>query len=565
MALLAWPLGGLTGCAAIPDERNKPFGFRYVEPSQVAAPSVVMFFVDGVNSDVFAEMLAAGQLPNIEKYFIARGLYVPRCVANIPSVTLANETSMVTGRFPGHHGITGINWFDRNECIWRNYDSIAQKNTLDGDYQAETIYEKLDDEITVSIFYQAHRGATKFAENWTSAGPPFFFGWYKFVDRISLCRFEIVGQIARRHGRFPRYTIAYMLAADMEAYRAGIESEAYRQALIHADSHIGRVVKDFEDQGLLEKLVLIFASDHGMMPVSRHFRLDEFLAKDLGLNLSSKRLWEQTARPQRVSYYQKFAAVLTGSGDRYFALSLRQPVLVPDGRDEPSFEDWQHRPAPEDLRNYPARLGPVDLVSELIARPAVDAVAFAAGPDAVRIVRKQGEVEFCKGLSNSKSCSYHLISGSDPLGYVNKVPDEMLDGAEYSSRAWLEATAGTDFPDLPPQILAYFRSHLAGDLVVFAAPDWDLSDQWKAGHGGLRPAEMTFPLILAGPGIDHGQLPVTRAVDVVPTILDLLGRTPDEELDGQSLIRLTSPDIRNNHVQETNTETESSEKASLHR
>ena len=141
----------------------------------------------------------------------------------------------------------------------------------------------------------------------------------------------------------------------------------------------------------------------------------------------------------------------------------------------------------------------------------------------------------------------------------------MLDGAEYSSRAWLEATAGTDFPDLPPQILAYFRSHLAGDLVIFAAPDWDLSDQWKAGHGGLRPSEMTFPLILAGPGIDHGQLPVARAVDVVPTILDLLGRTPDEELDGRSLIRLTPSDIRNNHVQETNTETESSEKASLHR
>ena len=144
-------LVGLSGCAAIPDERIKPFGFSYVEPAKVDDPSVVLFFVDGVNSDIFSEMLAAGQLPNIDKYFVSRGLYVPRCLANIPSVTMVNETSLVTGLFAGRHGVTGINWFDRNKCLWRNYETIAQKNTLDSDYQAPTIFERLRGQTSLSL------------------------------------------------------------------------------------------------------------------------------------------------------------------------------------------------------------------------------------------------------------------------------------------------------------------------------------------------------------------------------------------------------------------------------
>ena len=523
----------------MPDERVRPFGFEYVEPAKVAEPCVVLFFVDGVNSEIFNEMLAAGELPNIEKYFVSRGLYIRRCVANIPSVTLANETSLVTGLFPGRHGVTGINWFDRSKCIWRNYETIAQKNTLDGDYQAVTIFERLKDSTTLSLFYQAHRGVTKFVENWTSAGPPYFFGWYQFVDRITLSRFDIVAQIARQRGEFPRLVIAYLLAADMQAYHRGLESTAYRQALIHADAQIGRVIKDFQSQGLLEKLVLIFMSDHGMMPVEKHLRMDKFLSKELGLKLSSKKLWEDTELRDRLKYYQKFPAVLTYSGDRYAGLYLRKPSCV----EEPMpYENWLSKPTMYDLHNYPTSAGRVDLISCLVGHEAIDAVAFSIGPDRVRLVRKEGEVEIRSGQNDPRACSYHLISGENPLGYAGQVPAEMLSGADYSSRAWLEATAQTTFPDLPPQILAYFKAPRAADVVVFAAPGWDLGHKWKAGHGGIRPAEMNFPLIIAGPSIPHGQRSTGRAVDVLPTILELLGQPADKNLDGTSLIKGHSAD-----------------------
>ena len=88
-----------------------------------------------------------------------------------------------------------------------------------------------------------------------------------------------------------------------------------------------------------------------------------------------------------------------------------------------------------------------------------------------------------------------------------------------------------------PQILAYFEAPRAADLVVFAAPGWDLGHKWKAGHGGIRPGEMQFPLIIAGAEMPQGKLSTGRAVDVVPTILEVLGEKADKNLDGESLIK----------------------------
>ena len=167
----------------------------------------------------------------------------------------------------------------------------------------------------------------------------------------------------------------------------------------------------------------------------------------------------------------------------------------------------------------------------------MDAVAFSNGPNSVRIVRKEGEIEVRRPDLDARVCSYHLISGQDPVGYAGTVPTDMLSGKDYPSRAWFEATADTEFPDLLPQILTYFDAERVPDLLVFAAPGWDLGHKWKAGHGGLRPAEMHVPLILAGPGVPKGQLPTARAVDILPTIMELLGKKTDNNLDGQSILK----------------------------
>ena len=133
--------------------------------------------------------------------------------------------------------------------------------------------------------------------------------------------------------------------------------------------------------------------------------------------------------------------------------------------------------------------------------------------------------------------TYRVIQGEDPLGYADTLPPNMLLGQGHDAGAWLTATIDTACPDLVPQLAAYFDAPRSGDLAVFAAPGWDFGEVHKAGHGGLRPGEMLTPLLLAGPGVPHGRRdePV-RAVDIMPTLLDLLGRPVPEDIDGRSLI-----------------------------
>ena len=543
--IAAWlaPLVVLTGCYV--PEADGPadtFGIDFRGTNPAGARGAVVFFVDGLNAAVFQQMLEAGELPSIKRHFVDRGLYVPRAVANTPSVTMANEVSLVTGLFPGHHGITGINWFDRNRLVWRNYETIAQKNTLDGDYTAPTLFEHLPGRTTFSLFFQAHRGATKFVENWTSAGPPFFFKAYEYVDRLALFRFHIVADVARKRRRFPAVTVVYMLAPDFRAYEFGVASAQYRQAIRHADRQIGRVLADMARGGILDDLNLILVSDHGLCEVTHHLPLVKFLRDELHLDVARRRLWEDSRFEDRLDYYRRHRAVTYGSGDRYWAICLRRPVrrrlekTASASGGAVALAPWPARPTCDDLRSYPTDAGEVDLIASLVRQEAVDVVAYAAGADRVRVRRKAGEVEFHQPGGRGRPIACRVLSGTDPLGWKGRVADEALAGKPLSHREWLDATAATDFPDLPAQILAYFRAPRAGDLAVFAAPGWDFTTVNRAGHGGLRPAEMHVPLIVAGPGVGKGTLPAARTTDVMPTILALLGRPVPPGLDGRPLV-----------------------------
>ena len=558
MALFA-AVALVAGCGAWTDEREATFGFDFPPPAADEGLSAIVFFTDGVNRDVFERLLADGRLPMIRKYFVDRGLYARRCVSSIPSVTLACETSFVTGIFPGRHGVTGIKWFDRNRLLWRNYETIAQKNTLDGDYIAPTIFERLEGETTMSLFYQAHRGATKFAENWTSAGPPYFFGWYDLVDRISLLRFHIAASVARQREVFPAFIIAYLLYPDMEAYRSGVSCEAYERAMEHTDAQVGRVLRDLEAADRLETTVIVFATDHGMIDVAHHWPIEKAFRDDFRIDVATGHLWEETTFEDRLAYYGKHACVLAGSGDRYWAVSLRKPkpgAAAEDGK-APAFENWLVRPSAEDLRSYPTRDGGrIDLIGRLREQEAVDLVAYRAGPERIHVTNRRGTAEITRGTSpeprgasaaantgrpaqvgHSSTYAYRVVQGEDPLGYADALPPEMVLGQPHAAAAWLEATIDTAYPDLVPQLAAYFDAPRSGDLAVFAAPGWDLGEVHKAGHGGLRPGEMLTPLLIAGPGVPHERREAPmRAVDVVPTLLDLLGKPVPEDIDGRSVV-----------------------------
>jgi len=298
------------------------------------------------------------------------------------------------------------------------------------------------------------------------------------------------------------------------------------------------VLGDLERAGLLDKIHIAVVSDHSQGEVTGYCPMDKLLQR-LGLELTDRRLWEQTTFEQRMDYYRGYSTVLYDSGGRYAAICLRRPIRK-DGK-VVGLEAWPIRPRPEDLTAYPALRPPkqperveVDLIAELLKEEAVDALAWPVGPEKVRLRRRGGEVEFA-GSAGMIRC--RVVSGSDPLGWKGHVPDDVLAGTRPATgRQWLAWTHPTQFPDLPEQLLAYFRAQRAGDLVAFAAEGWDLANANRAGHGGLFPSDMAVPVLLAGPRVPKGRLGAVRVIDVSATILELMGRPVPPDLDGQSLL-----------------------------
>ena len=68
---------------------------------------------DGLPDDVFTRLLDGGSLPTIKAALVDRGLRVENAVTSVPSETYPNLAGMLTGLFPGHHGIPANVWLDR--------------------------------------------------------------------------------------------------------------------------------------------------------------------------------------------------------------------------------------------------------------------------------------------------------------------------------------------------------------------------------------------------------------------------------------------------------------------
>src|SRR5437899_1293073 len=84
-----------------------------LDPGAGRPRHVVGFLWDGTNPNVLYAMAAAGEAPNVARLLEMGTAYTHGAMAGLPTVTLANHTSILTGRLPGHHGILNNPWYDR--------------------------------------------------------------------------------------------------------------------------------------------------------------------------------------------------------------------------------------------------------------------------------------------------------------------------------------------------------------------------------------------------------------------------------------------------------------------
>ena len=514
----------LLQCACAP-RSGSPFALD----SAVVRPgkSAVIFFVDGLDRAVFEEMLAAGELPAIHERFVVGGVGVERAVASLPPVTYANSVSILTGTFPGHHGILGNEWFDPVRLLYRDYGRASTYQKVNGDFPVPTIYELLSDHFTVNVQCHTRRGVTATTDNKLASLVDWGLGRFSNVDKRVGERIDRVFALSRKARRWPTILLNYFPGVDACGHMYGPESTQYRNALHVVDAAIGEIADAIEAAGLRPDTYFVLVTDHGMTE-----REDERTA-DVAAWLRSRHGWHVFRGrgisgdfAVRHSRLERCDAVIVNSR-RCLQIHLRGEADWPNSRSSTNIERVSGAPGGEASRYRDG----------LLERPGVGLVCSRAGPGRVRVESARGAaiVEKTRAGEGVVYRLTHDRRGSDPddpphgaggfLGY-RTTPElaEFVDSGWHSSREWLAATIATDYPDLVPQVVEMFASPRAGDLVIFAAEGWSFKSRMRGGHGSCHAEDMIIPMYFAGPGLARGgTISHARSVDVMPTILDLLG------------------------------------------
>lgn len=497
-------LGSIAGCPPAGPER-----FQLAADVERPSRQVVVFLADGMDLQRMEEMLDAGRLPNIRRTFVDGGVQVRHAITGMPSVTYPNNSSVITGRFPGHHGIMGNFWFERSRLISRYYMTVGTAWTVSNHLEAPTIYDVLADRLTVSLLAQSHKGVTVSL----NMQDVFTWGWllgrYTAVDRRVAESITDVFDIANRVGQWPTILHTYYPGVDEVGHRSGPESDEYAAALENVDDAVGLITQALATAGLTSSTYYVLLADHGMVPIKpgQDFPFIRWLERERKLRVRTRTL-DDTNFLNRFGTIQRYDAVASVDAGRVAMVHLRGQ------------RGWLRRPDPEEVYTW-AHLQPA--VHEL---PAVRMVAARGPHDTVRAWSREGSLTIERRIHEGQRLYRVADYTGDPLGYLDvaELAQIVRAGSWRDSRAWLAATAASRHPDFVPQVVEMFDSPRTGDLVVFAAHDWLLYRGELAGHGSTFSRDMRLPLFFSGPGLPAGgEIPLARIVDLMPTVLGLLG------------------------------------------
>lgn len=455
----------------------------------VGQKQAIVILADGARADVFAQMLIAGELPEIERHVFARGSH-RTASSTFTSTTIPAHLPFLTGRFAGTANVPGYRWFERAKqpkaaplgpWSFRSYNGPESKYVDDDiDPDAPTLFDLAPGSL--NIFGAITRGLTK-KENlaarrknrlWLKAH---FRADYVVADEAAR---EVLVDSLDHHAPF-RFVV--MPGIDWNSHYDDPFGEGAYEAYRRVDRTVGAVARKLQRLKQYDDTLLAIVSDHGHEPVTEHFDLGPRMAKDLKLKTAyhSMRAWR--FNPD---------AICAVSGNAMAHLYFNEPIA--------ELSDW------------------------LLSHPAIDIVGTRQGGGSILVESRRGRALLAELEGRLR---YDVITG-DPFGF-KPLPGE-LDHEQA-----LIATADTSYPDALTQLAQIFRSERAGDVVVSAAPGFDLRERFerpehRSSHGALYAAHMNVPVAISEPLVDG---PI-RTADIFSIVLEHLGIAEPAGVDGRS-------------------------------
>ncbi|HBE42167.1 MAG TPA: nucleotide pyrophosphatase [Bacteroidales bacterium] len=214
--------------------------------SSFKANRVIIIALDGIS----VEGLNASEHPNLERLF-SEGVLSLNTRVVMPSVTLPNWTSHLTGSGPEQHGVTDNSWEINNHKL----------PSVDKDPRGfyPSILKVLKEQVP-SV-------KTAFYYNWNKLIYPYN---QEYIDEVSyeendgyLTNYEKAINFIISNKENPTFVFLYSVHTDHAGHNYNWMSPEYIQSIEEADLHIGEFLTKLKNEGLYEDSHIMFLSDHG--------------------------------------------------------------------------------------------------------------------------------------------------------------------------------------------------------------------------------------------------------------------------------------------------------------
>lgn len=253
------------------------------------ATHAVVFLLDGCNSNLLLDVVAAGEAPHIAALIERGTAYEHGAFASLPTATLANHTTALTGVHPGHSGVLHNTWLDRSsgavpdllamdQMFWAMAHLDPGVETLFGavhrsrpDAFCTATFEFCDTGADLSSFAMVREGTGGALPELDDVrhldgGAAEVSEAYRFMSRVDHLSVEhTLSAWRREHGNpLPILSWCSLAVTDEAGHESGPHGELARAAVRDSDARVGEVLAAVERAGALERTAVLVIADHGM-------------------------------------------------------------------------------------------------------------------------------------------------------------------------------------------------------------------------------------------------------------------------------------------------------------
>lgn len=252
------------------------------------AEHVVVFLLDGCNANLLHDAIDGGEAPNISDLARRGSTFGHGSMASLPTATLANHTTAITGSHPGHSGVLHNAWVDRStgdavdlldlqQMFWAMqhlsgdvetlFDAVARSRP--GAFTSAS-FEFCDTGADYSTFALVRSGArsTLPPEEELGVLDPDGAGSekYRFMSRVDHLSLTHTLECWRQEHGNPLPTLSWCSLAltDEAGHESGPHGIAARAAVRDSDRRVGEVVAEVGAAGALDRTAFLVVADHGM-------------------------------------------------------------------------------------------------------------------------------------------------------------------------------------------------------------------------------------------------------------------------------------------------------------